>query len=191
MTTPLRTLEYLRLKFSFLPEETFNELSHRLTRHHLPAGSLLLERGQVCTRAYIMEKGLAHAWYVVNDEPVTAWFAKEFTVFFSRRSFFCQEPSDECIELLEDSEFLSIAYADLEDLYAQYPAMNQFGRLLSHHYMLEQEKRIKMLRRLKGDERLKRFLAEEPELYRRAPQQAIATYLGLARETLSRLRRHR
>lgn len=103
-------------------------------------------------------------------------------------SFFTQQPADECVELLEPAAVSSISFEQLQGLYHDFPEFNLIGRRLVEHYYVLSERRARHLRAHSAAERLALLLADFPDVFQRVAVQHIASHLGLAPETLSRLR---
>lgn len=171
-----------------MSNELAEELTTLLSRQQLPKRTLLLAEGQVCDRVYFIEQGLARAFYHKGGEEITAWFMPEQSLIISVASMFLQQPSEESIELLEDSVLVSIHYKDLLHLYEKYPEFNFVGRVLTERYYVLSEKRTASLRKQTATERYQSLLEALPQISRRASSKQIASYLGIAPETLSRLR---
>ncbi|MGA0557227.1 Crp/Fnr family transcriptional regulator [Larkinella sp. VNQ87] len=159
-----------------------------LTLRRLPKGSQLITIGDVADKLYFIAKGLVRSYYFIDGKEVTSWLAAEDDFAVSSYSFFKQEPSFESVELLEDAELLFISYSDLQHLYQTHPSLNFIGRVLMEKYLLSAEERIRSLRMLNAEERYYIFCQQYPELCDRTPLKHIASYLGLSRYTLSRLR---
>lgn len=171
-----------------LSTELRQSLPDFLVRRELSKRTLLLKEGQVCDQAYFIEKGLVRAFYYRDGQDTTDWFMQEGDIVISVYSFFLQKPSFENIELLEDTTLVSIKHTDLQYLYEQYPAFNFNGRVLAERYYVLGEERAISLRRQTALERYHNLQETNPQLFLRAPLKHIASFLGMASETLSRLR---
>ncbi|GAB3913517.1 Crp/Fnr family transcriptional regulator [Larkinella knui] len=169
-------------------EETKSLLYPYLNSQKLPKGTHLLSIGEISDKVFYIGKGLIRSYYFLDEKEVTGWIAAEGEFVSSIYSFLREKPSFENIELLEDSQLLFISYSDLQQLYYTHPIANRIGRILSEKYLLISDERIRSLRMLKAEERYYRFCLQYPSICTRAPLKHIASYLGLSRFTLSRLR---
>ena len=103
-------------------------------------------------------------------------------------SFFTQQPSEECLELLEPAVVHSISYDQLQELYRDFPEFNFIGRRLIEHYYVLSEQRAQHLRSRTAQERYELLLRDFPTAFQRVALTHITSHLGVAAETLSRLR---
>ncbi len=155
---------------------------------NLEKNEILLKEGKICDHIYFIEKGLLRSYYHVNNEDVTSWFMKENDIIISVKSFYTRTPSYETIEPLEKPIVYSMDFTDLEKIYKLYPEFNLNGRLLTTYYYMLSEERLYFIRKQKAEDRYKFLLTKHPEIIQRAPLKYIASYLGIATETLSRIR---
>lgn len=73
----------------------------------MKAGRNLLTLGQISDKLYYIEAGLVRAFYDTDtSRKVSNWFDQEDGWVFSVQSFFKQIPSNEYIQLLEDSQLI-------------------------------------------------------------------------------------
>ena len=113
---------------------------------------------------------------------------KEGDIIISVESFFDQKASYESIQALEDSLLYCIEYAQLEHIYRAYPEFNFVARVLLQKYYKLSEQRLYSLRMQRSQERYDYLMEHAPELILRVPAKHLATYLGMAEETVSRIR---
>ena len=157
-------------------------------RENLPAQHLLLRPGQVARRVYFLETGLVRGYTLVHGREVSSWFMQANDFVISIVSFLTQQPSAEYLELLEPAAVLSISYEQLQALYRDFPEFNLTGRLLIEKYYVLSEQRAQHLRSRTATERYELLLQSFPTVFQRVAVQHVASHLGMAPETLSRLR---
>ena len=97
-------------------------------------------------------------------------------------------PSFFSIDAVEDSEILLADRSFFDQMPAIYEGFHRkcISHLLAHLRIME--KRILYLQGAFGDERYLDFMRSYPELAVRLPQYMIASYLGISRQSLSRIR---
>jgi len=163
-------------------------LAASVRREELPAQHILLQPGQVARRVYFLEQGLVRGYALHAGREVSSWFMREGDFVISIVSFLTQAPATEYLELLEASAIHSIGYKQLQALYRDFPEFNLFGRVLTERYYVRSEQRAHQLRVLPAAERYAQLLAGFPGVLQRVALRHIASHLGVAAETLSRLR---
>lgn len=171
-----------------LSEKTKTALSQIIVRRQFRKGTILLRRGQVCQKLYLIESGFLRGYCVQHDKEKTLWFAAENEVVTSMYSFSTQQPSHEVIEVMATSILYCISYEQLLTLYNTHPELNLVGRLLTEKYCLELEVRTQSLQLHSAEERYRHLEDRQPALLQKASLGQIASYLGISQETLSRIR---
>lgn len=162
----------------------------------LPQKHWLLQPGQVSDRLYFIEQGVVRGYYLKdgarNDgKEVTSWFMRENDFIISIASFYSRQPAREYVELLTAGIVWSVTYAQLQQLYRNFPEFNTIGRLLTEKYYVLSELRTQNLRMQSAPERYAQLLTDFPDIFGRVPLKYIASHLGISPETLSRLRGRR
>lgn len=166
-------------------------LSQMLRQDAFPRKHWLLQPGQVSDRLYFVEQGVVRGYYLKDGKDVTSWFMREGDFIISIVSFYTRQPAQEYVELLEDTVLWSITYAQLQQLYRDFPEFNVVGRLLTEKYYVLSERRSQNLRMQTAPERYAQLLSDFPDIFGRVPLKYIASHLGISPETLSRLRGRR
>jgi CRP/FNR family transcriptional regulator, anaerobic regulatory protein len=169
-----------------------HELNQLLKEVNLKKKEIYLREGAVSDKISFVISGLLRS-YALNSEgdETTCWFMKEGDVTISVKSFFERTPSAEFIVAIEACTLLYITYDELEMLYKQYPEFNMVGRLITQKYYVLSEERLAGIRNLKAEERYAFLMQIHPEIIQRAPSQYVASYLGIDKATLSRLKAKR
>lgn len=150
----------------------------------------VLQEGEVCKYLAFIVKG-AMRQYSVDDKAVEHivrlsienWWAGD------RESFTMLTPSVYNIDAWEDTDALLITKADM-NLIDKIPAVIQMTRKLDDNHAFAYQKRLNAYISLSAEQRYEDFAKQYPEFLQRFPQHIIASYLGITKETLSRVRRH-
>jgi len=88
----------------------------------------------------------------------------------------------------EDTEGLLVTKAALIDLIDGIPALSEWIRTLDANFAIASQRRLNAAISLPAEERYHDLEKTYPEFLQRFPQHIIASYLGINRETLSRIR---
>jgi CRP-like cAMP-binding protein len=172
-----------------LTAEEFEKVKAYFIPKKLRKNQYLLQEGDVCRYSAFVEKGALYS-YSTDDKGAkhVVQFALEGSSIADLYSFLSGEPSKLNIEAFEDCELLLLTPENREKLMAEVP------RFETHMRQLVERAYMALLRRVEGtmgrsaEERYAHLLQERPQLLSRLPQHLIASYLGITRETLSRIR---
>jgi CRP-like cAMP-binding protein len=170
-----------------LSPHSLESLNGVLQAIELPQKHCLVRSGQRCNQLFLLVQGASRSYYHKNGVEVHNWFAFEGELVGSLRNFH-GAVSRENIELLEDSSLIAFDIAALKELIAHNAELATFVQkaLIEHGLFLED--RLYDLHMRSAQEKFETLLRREPEIFRRVPLTYIASYLGISRETLSRLR---
>ncbi len=148
----------------------------------------LLEEGSVCRADYFVIKGCLRQYEVDKDgrENVVQFALEDWWIADIYSMLTCT-PSVYNIDALEDSEVLVLDTARQEQLFAEMPKMNIYWRIIMQNAFVALQRRVLFLQK-PLEERYREFLAKYAYFEQRIPQHQIASYLGITRESLSRIR---
>jgi CRP-like cAMP-binding protein len=103
------------------------------------------------------------------------------------QAYFKEAKATISVDCIEDSEFLCLSLQNREKLCGEMHKMEHFFRIkLSAGYVALQQRILSMLNS-SAKERYEQLLEQYPALFQKVPKTLIAAYLGVSRETLSRL----
>ncbi len=103
-------------------------------------------------------------------------------------SFISQKPADFSVQCFQDTEVYQLSTDNLQVLYTTVPKMERFYRIIIQNAYVSAQKRIVNKTMLPAKERYLNFREKYPEIEQRVPQYMIASYLGITKEFLSKLR---
>lgn len=144
----------------------------------------------VCTHQSYVVKG-AFRSYFVNDSGVehTIQFAIEDWFISDFNSYVTQCPASLFVEALEDSVINQITHQDVESLCDTNPKFERFFRLVAQKSFVFSQKRVLSNLGKTAEERYVEFFNLYPSIVQRVPQYALASYLGMSPEFLSKIRK--
>lgn len=169
-------------------DDEFEYIKTFFTLKRVRKNQYLISEGDEVKFEYIVLSGIYKVFYV-NEQ------GKEYIVQFAQKNgwmsdyyaFFKQKNATMFIECIEEGEVLFPTLYAREKLSADLHNMEHFYRvkLTSDYVGLQQ--RIKLLLSNSPQQRYEEFSKLYPDLLKRIPKKLIAKYLGISRETLSRL----
>jgi CRP-like cAMP-binding protein len=173
-----------------LTEEEFNLCKTLFSPKKLRKKQSILQEGDIGRYNIFVTKGLLRSYTIdeKGNEHILQ-FALEGWWTADLYSFFTGEPSLFNIEALEDSELLLINHTDWESLLQKLPAFERYFRILIQNNLIATQRRLMESLSETAERKYLKFMKTYPESIQRVPQHMIASYLGITRETLSRLRR--
>ncbi len=149
--------------------------------------AVILEYGEVCRHCFFSMKGLVTAVLEAEKGEEYVWFMGEQDIIISVESFYEQQFSLERLVALEETDCIALHWDDLQWIYDKHPAFERVGRLLTEYYYRQAIKRTNWIR-LEAKKRYLALFQDYPKFFGRVPDGALASYLGIAQATLSRIR---
>ncbi len=149
----------------------------------------LLQEGDLCKQHAFVAKGCLRSYSVDSDgiEHIIK-FAVENWWIGDRDSLMSGLPAKLNIDAVEDCEVVLLSTKNFDLICQQIPAFNDMvNNLLQSAYNASQNRILANIS-LSAIEKYENFLQRYPDLAQRIPQGMIASYLGISRETLSRVR---
>ena len=148
----------------------------------------LIQEGEAVKYHYFVLSGLLKLVY--TDEA-----AKEHIVSFAMEdwwesdfyAFYTQTKATLSLECLEDTEVLCLSLDGYKTLCDNLPKMVRFFLEKANFGFIASQRRIISWLTLSSKERYEQLLKQSPSLIQRVPKSLLAAYLGVSRETLSRL----
>ena len=172
-----------------LTNEEFNFTKILFIPKKLRKRQYLLQEGDVSKYTAFVEKGMLRIFTVDDkgNEPILqfsmeGWWAGDLY------SFLTEEPSQYHIEAIEDCELLLITKPSWDLLLERIPAFERYFRILIQNSLIATQRRLMGSMSETAEEKYTKLVNNFPGCLQRIPQHMIASYLGITRETLSRIR---
>lgn len=154
----------------------------------IPKNTFVLKEGVVMNKIYFLNHGLLRSYFHRNGNECTTWFMLEKSPFTNFRSFITQQPSLDNIITLEECVVLETTRSKLYELYDKHHCTNTLSRIFSETYFLRHDAHVNDLLFSSAEERYKNFREQMPELEDKVKSKDLSSYLGMTKETLSRVR---
>jgi Cyclic nucleotide-binding domain len=144
-------------------------------------GQFILKKGQIAHQYFFIKSGGCRFFYGDYEQENTTWVVFQDDFFTEISSLHPQKPSRFNVEAIEKS--------DMDALYKQIPAWQEFGRKTWQEYAVRMIDMILNFQSQTAEERYLEFM-KTPELIQRVPIKHLATYLGITPNALSRIRKN-
>lgn len=149
---------------------------------------ILLEEGKICRHLYFIESGLLRFYITKKGNDPTKFFTEAPYCFTSQVSFTAQKPATENIQAIEKSIIWETTLKHANDL-LELKSWNTFVRKLIQEVQFYTEEILQAMQTETAENRYLKMLAKQPQLVQRIPLKYLASYFGIAPQSLSRIRK--
>ncbi|QNK64047.1 Crp/Fnr family transcriptional regulator [Pedobacter sp. PAMC26386] len=167
-----------------------DELCNSFKYKKIKKGQYLLQAGEVCRyQSFVLsgclklhhlnQEGKEHALHFLQP----AWWAADLYSYFNSTT------TNMNIKALADTEVLQIEKKTFDKMLDKHPIFERFFRVIYQNALCSQHKKTIDSISLSAKERYINFINHFPVIQSLVPQKDIATYLGMAPEYLSKLRK--
>lgn len=176
------------LTYNALSEEEWQKIENCLTRKKYNKGDIILESGKICRKLFFLEEGFLRFYIFVEGEKVSKFFTEPPYCFTSQRSFTNDIPTNDNIEVLKDAIVWEISKEDAFNLLS-IPNWSEFVRKLIQEVQFYTEQILEEAQTNTAEKRYIKMLQDGHPILQNAPLKDIASYLGIAPQSLSRIRK--
>lgn len=171
-----------------LNDEEFEYIKPFFSLKRVRKNQYLIHEGDEVKYEYLVLSGIYKVFYVDQQgKEYIVQFAQENWWMSDYHAFFKQTNANMFIECLEEGEVLYSTLQSREKLSADLHKMEHFYRAKLTNGYIALQQRIKLLLSSTPQQRYEEFSKLYPDLLQRIPKKYIAEFLGVSRETLSRL----
>jgi CRP-like cAMP-binding protein len=186
--------ELLRKKITQIvkiTDEEFEFVASRFTNKNLRKKQFLLQEGEICKSQAFVVQGIMRS-YTIDDKgnEHILQFASEGWWMADLSSYLNETPSRFNMEAVEEVQLLLLTKPSWNLLMEKLPILERFFRVLVQNHLVATQNRLMESLSEQAEEKYLNFIDTYPDCVARVPQHMIAAYLGISRETLSRLRKH-
>nr|WP_086939857.1 Crp/Fnr family transcriptional regulator [Thaumasiovibrio occultus] len=185
-------------KLVTLSDEEWAFIASKFTYRQIPKDQIIHPAGEIFSKTFYIQSGVARAYLVDPQGKEFTWqlYFRDATSAGSNHflddsvSYYEQQGSFLTFETLEDTELYEIEISELDRLFDADPKFEKMARMYMHdHFFTPMYKRTLSVMTEDAQTRYARLLAEHPNIFQYVKAYHVASYLGVAPQTLSKLRK--
>lgn len=175
-------------KNAALTDEQFDYFFSHFELQNFKKGQVIISAGSIVDCEYFVISGCLKSFFI-NEElkmfilqfAMPTWWASDFEALYNHTK------ASISLDCITDAEVLCLSNANREKICAEIHAVENFFRWRTNRGYVASQKRLLSFMNNNVKFRYEELLSLYPELYNMVPKNLIAAYLGVSRETLSRL----
>lgn len=181
-------LDYINNYIDLTSEEETLLLSKVIVRNYLK-NQYIVQQGDICKSANFIISGCTKTFHIdIDGQEHVVMFSIEDWWTSDLGSFITQTPADFNVQCIEKTQLIQFTYDELEELYRLIPKLERLFRKIVERAFVASQKRIIRNFSLDAKERYVIFKNTYPKIDQRVPQYMIASYLGITKEFLSKIK---
>jgi CRP-like cAMP-binding protein len=178
-------------QFSHLSKDSLDAIIPLFSKIEYRKGDEVIRYGKPCQSLFLIEQGFCRAYNVQDGEEVNLEFFFEYETVTNKNSYLFNKPSDFTVVACEPMVVYKINRPDILMAISQHPEIETAGKKNLELIAAKQEKQLQLFRILTAKGRYEFLEKNDPGLLQRVSISQLASYLGVKRETLSRIRNKR
>jgi len=182
-------IDYL-LQFDSLNKQQIDLINSLLIFKQYKEGEYFLEAGRISNQVgFILDGVFRVCYYNNNGEEITRYFLQENKFIVDINSYNTGIPSSEYIQSVTDSSIVIISEKSMKELSKTIIIWDSIISKITAKALSEKVTRVSLMMPQDASERYDFFLENFPNIANRVPLHYIASYIGVTKSSLSRLRR--
>jgi CRP-like cAMP-binding protein len=185
---PKETLKEHITKTVSLTDDEFDYFFSHFTQQSYKKGQVIVAEGDRVEHEYFVLEGCLKSFYV-NDAvkmfilqfAMPTWWTSDYGALYAGAKATIN------IDCITNAEVLRLSNTDREKICNEIRQVERFFRWRTNRGYVASQKRLLSLMNNDTKHRYEELMAQYPALYNIVPKHLIAAYLGVSRETLSRL----
>ncbi|MCZ8128737.1 MAG: hypothetical protein O9304_17985 [Microcystis sp. LE19-114.1B] len=184
---------YLESVRAICPQVTDVELNYiksGLTISKLKAKQIYIIANTIQKQIGFVYTGLLRGYYIDNfGNQISIKFIREYEFAADLSAFIAQKPSMYYFQCIEPCTIVNIPYEHIQAGYEKFPVMERYGRLIAEEVLKILQERIESFLFETAEQRYLKFLDEYPDLAQRVSISSLSSFLGIERQSLTRIRK--
>ena len=154
-------------------------------------GAFLLREGTPCRHIHGIRSGAVRVFQLLDGKDVNLRFYFEEDYATDLKSLRSGQAADCSIQAIEPTTTTTFDGAALRALYDRSPEIQRWGRGLLESLLIKEQDHANFFKLYSPEDRYAYLLEHEPRILARVSLSRLASYMGITRESLSRIRARR
>lgn len=173
-----------------LTDEELNFIAKRTTISELKNKTFYLQKDQIQNEMSFLHQGLVRSFYIdEKGSEITIQFVKEGEYIADYSAFITQKPSKFYIQCLEPCILVNISFLTIQEAYFKFKNFENYGRKIAEAILVNKQNRIESFLFQNAESRYLNFIKQNPNLINRISITHLCSYLGIERQSLTRIRK--
>ena len=176
-------------RYTQLNEQEIAVLQDNMHLKIYEKNELILKEGELSNKIYFVIQGCVRLFYNVRGNEKTAFFFTEGKFICAGEAYTYNIPVKENYQALEKTQLIYFTKENIDRLLKISPKFELIARIATEDELITCQRMIASFVTKSAEERYIELLETNGGLFRRFPQQYIASFLGVSPETLSRIKK--
>ena len=173
-----------------ISDDMLNYYEQTLTITHLNTKEFYISKGDIQQNAGYIYSGLIRSFYInENGNEVNVVFLKEQNHAVDYDSFRFQIPSKYYFQCIEPTILINVPFDTIRDSCNKFHSFDRYLRILLENELHFKQQRIDSFIFDNAKTRYMNFISGNEDLFRRLTLSQLSSYLGIERQTLTRIRK--
>ncbi len=165
-------------------------IASNCTYHTIAGKQNIIRQDEIQKNIYFLTSGLVRGFYINSKgEEMTIRFINNQGWITHYTALISNIPSKYIFQSLEPCTYITLPFSTIQDSYERFKGLEKFGRLVAESILKTQQNRIESFQFQNAEQRYISFIETYPELYNRVSLSHLCTYLGIQRQSLTRIRK--
>lgn len=184
----MNSLKLFIEKYTDLPTKDWELIENSFERKEIMKDGLILTEGKICKYFYFLEEGLVRFYINHDGEELTTYFVEAPYCFSDKESLHHKIPAKVNIQTLSECILWQTSIDKIQEL-SKLASWEQFTKNLIRE-ITEYIEQLMITNKIQSAEsRYLKLLESHPDLPERVPLKYLAGFLGIAPQSLSRIRK--
>jgi CRP-like cAMP-binding protein len=175
-------------QYAPLDEASQQALESIITLKEYRKNDHVFVQDEFCGDLFVIVKGSYRLFHKTSQKEHTTWLGYDNHIISSLHSILLNMPARETMHILEDSVIGVLPYNEFINLSHHYQAIEKLHRTIMSIFIVEMQENLFATRFMEAADRYHYFTQKQPEALQRIPLTYLASFLGITKESLSRIR---